>query len=335
MNKSYFFFIILVHLLPIHSKEICKGNGYVNGSWILDSKLTKKSFICCQHEDVGIVPYCGDSKEENEKIYFSSEDLLIAPDKACMCDIVDGTQHNVSAREKYSWVPDHCLLEKFSGVEFCYVLGKRRLLMVGDSLMHQMATVLINILKTLHAPCLDQISYGVSSHLLYQANVNFGMSKNMHLYFNMNSGADICLVNAGAHLDDEGDLYNIWENIQPWVKEYRATYNTTFVWVTQSFGHLQCEKFQAPLKEYTPITPNEYGLDRYSWRNFVGFDRMSKDLAAIHNFGILDVSMLRLRPDAHKANRIAGHEDCLHWCLPGPLDIFPTLLYNKLSMGEI
>ena len=45
--------------------------------------------------------------------------------------------------------------------------------------------------------------------------------------------------------------------------------------------------------------------------------------------------MLRLRPDAHKANRIAGKEDCLHWCFPGPLDVFPIILFNKLSNGEI
>jgi len=156
----------------------------------------------------------------------------------------------------------------------------------------------------------------------------------MRLYFNINAGADICLLNSGAHLDD-GDLYDIWETIQPWVNEYRAAFNTTFVWVTQSYGHLQCEKYQAPLKEFIPISPSEYDMDKYLWRKFPKFDRMSKDLAAIHNFGLLDISMIRLRPDAHKANNIPGHNDCLHWCFPGPLNIFPTLLYNKLSTGEI
>jgi len=52
--------------------------------------------------------------------------------------------------------------------------------------------------------------------------------------------------------------------------------------VTQSYGNLQCEKYNAPIKEYTPITPEEYGMDRYLWRNFPEYDRMSKDLAAIH-----------------------------------------------------
>ena len=44
----------------------------------------------------------------------------------------------------------------------------------------------------------------------------------MHEFFEKNMGADICLVNTGAHLDDAGDLYDIWENIQPWVNEYKV-----------------------------------------------------------------------------------------------------------------
>lgn len=47
------------------------------------------------------------------------------------------------------------------------------------------------------------------------------------------------------------------------------------------------------------------------------------------------MSMLRLRPDAHKGNSVEGKPDCLHWCIPGPLEIFPTILYNKLIVGEI
>jgi len=116
------------------------------------------------------VEYCGNNQVENESKFHSHEDLVIAPDKACVCDTVEGTRHNVSAREKYIWVPDHCILEKFSGQQFCNLLGKRRILLIGDSLMHQLSSALINILKMLDAPCLKQISYGKSSHLKFQAN---------------------------------------------------------------------------------------------------------------------------------------------------------------------
>eukprot|EP01036_Dinobryon_divergens_P023309 gene23309-31639_t len=254
--------------------------------------------------------------------------------------MTDG-RDSVNDREAYDWVPEQCYWEKtFTGSQFCELLGKRRLLMIGDSLMHQLASTLINILKARGAPCLDQITFGVSSHLKYEANnprhgVRFDANQNMRLFFDQNSGADICLINAGAHLSDGGDLYDIWETISPWIKEFRATYNTTFVWVSQSYGHLHCETFKEPISEFVPIGPEEFTADKYLWRNFPHFDNMSKDLAHIHNLGLLDISMLRLRPDGHKADRIAGQEDCLHWCFPGPLDVFPIILFNKLSVGEI
>ena len=151
------------------SKEICRRNEYVHGNWIINRLQTQKSFYCCQNDDVGIVDYCGNNEVGKENKFFHHDDLVIAPDKACICDILEGTRHNVSAREEYSWVPEHCLLEKFTGEQFCNLLGKRRILLVGDSLMHQMASVLINILKTLNAPCLNQLSYGRTTHLKFSS----------------------------------------------------------------------------------------------------------------------------------------------------------------------
>ena len=100
--------------------------------------------------------------------------------------------------------------------------------MIGDSLVHQLASTLVNILKTRDAPCLDQISFGVSNHLKYEANhpphvTRFDGNQNIRHFFSQNSGADICLINAGAHLEDGGDLFDIWETISPWLKEYKVS----------------------------------------------------------------------------------------------------------------
>ena len=62
----------------------------------------------------------------------------------------------------------------------------------------------------------------------------------------------------------------------------QATYNTSFVWVTQSYAHLRCQTFQTPVNEFVPIQPEDYGLDKFLWRNFPQYDQMSKDLAKIH-----------------------------------------------------
>ena len=234
-SNLYCIFSIFVHILvSVYSKEVCRGNQYVNGSWVIDKHtehkhMIKKSFYCCQNDDVGVFAYCGNNMVDNENKFYPHDDLVIAPDKACVCDIMEGTRNSVSVREEFKWVPDFCDLESLSGEKFCNLLGKRRILLIGDSLMHQLASTLMNVLKALNAPCLSQISYGKSSHLKYQASnpvagTRFNGNQNIRLFFDTNIGADICLVNSGAHLQDDGDLYDIWENIQPWVDEYRVYY---------------------------------------------------------------------------------------------------------------
>jgi hypothetical protein len=80
--------------------------------------------------------------------------------------------------------------------------------------MHQLASALMNVLKTLDAPCLGQISYGKSSHLKYHSSNPNARSQNMRRFFEKNIGADICLVNTGAHLDDGGDMYDMYFKIK-------------------------------------------------------------------------------------------------------------------------
>ena len=213
-GKLYCMIYIFVHIFASVHSDICRGNEYTNGRWVVD-KQTEKSFYCCQSDDVGVVAYCGSNKFDTSKNrLFSHEDLLLAPDSACVCDIVADTRYNVSSREEYKWVPEFCEVENFSGDQFCNILGKRRILLIGDSLMHQLSSTLISILKTLNAPCINQISYGKSHYLLHTEKFN--------VYFDKNQGADICLINTGAHWADGGDIYSVWENIQPWVNQFRV-----------------------------------------------------------------------------------------------------------------
>lgn len=71
---------------------------------MIDKQATKTIFYCCQNDDVGVVASCGVKVVENWNKYFSDQDIIIAPDKACVCDIFDDTRNTVSAREQYKWV---------------------------------------------------------------------------------------------------------------------------------------------------------------------------------------------------------------------------------------
>ena len=66
------------------------------------------------------------------------EQLLPVGGNACACD--------PARREQLSllWEPSGCRLREFSAEAFCTALGDRTLLLVGDSTMQQLASVLMN-----------------------------------------------------------------------------------------------------------------------------------------------------------------------------------------------
>lgn len=53
--------------------------------------------------------------------------------------------------------------------------------------------------------------------------------------------------------------------------------------------------------------------------------------------GVLDVTpAMRLRPDGHpdehwKNEWMPGYHDCVHWCLPGPIDTWNELLLELIK----
>jgi hypothetical protein len=330
----------------LDSENICRKDNYLKGVWVEKPKdKVKKSFYCClkTDNDAEKEKLCGLKDTDNFDIgYGASKDLFMAPDHGCICDILDGRFVN-HKWEQYVWKPHDCILSEWNAADFCVALGTRRILMVGDSLMHQAASTLHAMLKVAKASCIEQISFGKTTHVTYSKPMKFSANKNLDAYFTNNNGADICILNTGAHQKDLGDVYKIWESFKPKMDSYKSIYNTTFAWMTQSYGHLGCMDFDKPDEVFHPIDPSRYEEDNYLYHLFPQFDELSRNMSRSWGLPVIDISMLALRPDGHKGDRMAsiGKEewytkvDCLHWCMPGPMNIFPEILLNKLINNEI
>ena len=67
------------------------------------------------------------------------------------------------------------------------------------------------------------------------------------------------------------------------------------------------------------------------------YDHYIRENSLRYDFKILDMAPLYMRGDAHVgfAKAFRGDPDCLHYCIPGPVDLFPVLLQQMLYMGEI
>lgn len=72
--------------------------------------------------------------------------------------------------------------------------------------------------------------------------------------------------------------------------------------------------------------------DKYGWNHFHLFDKFTNTQNIKHDYKIIDLTPLYLRPDAHVKGK---KDDCLHFCMPGPLDLFSIILQQMLYNKEI
>jgi len=323
----------------------CKMHQYTKGKWELKpgdspTKKTTKSFYCCGWEDNDYesnISICGAERLTDSFNYLihghtTKEPSRHAGGHACFCDRDEG-RLTVNRREKYEWIPSSCHWMSWNSKHFCQALGNRTLLLVGDSTVSQSASTLFNMIRSGGEDCAHQISFGRSDFLAY---VIRGRGDKSFLDFVRMATPDIVIFSAGPHLVDKDDISSTWEQMKPIITTLKTEYpNLRFAWKSQNPGHLNCGDYHAPTNEsYEEIMSHPVrhrGMKRYNWDFNPFYDSCSRDYCEMLNVTYIDMSPLYFRPDAHPAQG----NDCLHYCLPGPLDIFPQILLNLLHNKEL
>lgn len=226
----------------------------------------------------------------------------------------------------------------FDPVDICNLLGNSTVLLIGDSTMEQFSATLVNSLWD--GECQNQITMGQSDTLVGR---NYG---------NMNRGKvwsvlveemkpDIVIVTVGAHiLSDDASYIEIIDQVLNEMQEMRIIFpNIKFAWKTQTPGG--CTKEIVSPKNATTaamkrnFTEKSYGKDHYNWYQFYNRDLMLLNRLAKIGIPSLDMRMLYSRSDAHISSQsgrqlMRGTIDCLHMCLPGPLDVVGRLFHQLL-----
>lgn len=89
-------------------------------------------------------------------------------------------------------------------------------------------------------------------------------------------------------------------------------------------GHINCLYFHEPIEK-----PQWKGDLIYHWGEFARQNELAKVIVQKAKYVYMDVdTMLSLRPDQHMKPPF----DCLHYAIPGPLDIVFHLFYNILLL---
>lgn len=333
--------------LPLYvCKDLCKNNSHIHGEWIIDDTMVNKSFVCCggglgyagsrgPPYDFQNIPsnYCHQEHTlpffiENGYVGLSSQ----CNDDCCICDRTDNTRFEINQREKFIWVPTDCEMTRWNATQLCEKLSSRTLLLLGDSTMQQTASTLMSMVSANGGQCGEQIKYGRTDFLF-----GFGTGNHELPNFIEKVEPDLLILTAGAHIHDTGDLYHIFNSFSEYItkrNERGMKIPSTIIWKTQNPGHLNCLTAELPYKsDGNQNAASDPLHEKYNWKRFQEFDDMARRSA--HDFNIsavLDMSPLYLRPDGH----IRGeHQDCLHYCQPGPLNVFSVLLLQMFLNGEI
>lgn len=178
-----------------HEPPLCQNNQHVDGKWVVDDSeraSSSRNFPCCAadyrenkwHNGSFALPHekvCGGVIFPDQPGYHamyaswyngSKTHYAHFPSKTCSRQHYENLDAKDAGdlflpRKRYSWVPNDCALPKFDGKKFCELLGKRKMLFVGDSTMQQTAGTLMSLILASDGDCAEQIIQGTTYYFAF------------------------------------------------------------------------------------------------------------------------------------------------------------------------
>lgn len=334
----------------------CDSTNYVNGKWLKYKKQRAESIPCCgwdvqayskKYNDNYRSKMCTSPYYPKFDTDLSNFDRIPAFSGGHSCTCMNKwleKRNNIDdigvmPSEEYKWVPNDCKLPEWSEIDFCSILNNRSVAMIGDSTMQIAFASLRNMMyygQNASLECLSLVKY-------YRHNTVISISEDQDHINNISSvllkhQPHILVVSAGAHLSSLENFKVVAAEIVSALHSHnrhissntnigplQSHHPTELIYVTAQPGISNCHKYDAPVDEILPSSTFNYG-DIYLMNEY------AKLFFASHNITLLDLRPLSLRPDAKPKFYQPGHHDCLHFCLPGPLEIFSQILANLLSL---
>ncbi|KAG1327000.1 protein ALTERED XYLOGLUCAN 4-like [Cocos nucifera] len=240
----------------------------------------------------------------------------------------------------WRWQPDGCELPRFEPIMFLNIVQGKKLAFIGDSLARNMMESLLCLLSQINRNWADKLP-GVDYAVISGGNWFF---RKNYMY---KGGKIIGCVNC-----QEGNLTNYGVRF-PIRMALRAALE--FISTCK-----ECKGLVTFLRTYTPahfeggswftggncnrtrpLNDSEVSLDMIPWelRNIQleELERIKqREMVGKRKFGLLDVTKaMMFRADGHPGSnwdkRWTTANDCLHWCLPGPIDMWNDLLLQILK----
>lgn len=141
---------------------------------------------------------------------------------------------------------------------------------------------------------------------------------------------DIAILTAGAHIANATGFDRMLDTVSRDIIALRKSHpNLRVLWKTQQPGG--CGDSPLDRLPDTEYWDDQSGQNSYNYRYFLEWDALSRARFQTLDVPVIDLQMLYYRVDAHRRPN-----DCLHMCMPGPLDaMFPTMLQHTFREHSI
>ena len=136
----------------------------------------------------------------------------------------------------------------------------------------------------------------------------------------------IVIMNRGSHYVNDTSALSKLRILLPVFSEYVELHDILLIYRNSVPGHSNCDKYKAPIKDIIPKSQNTW----YNWDKFDHQNRIFETgFQSIHALILDAYSPTIFRPDWH-----TGWGDCLHYCIPGPIDTWLIYFYNLMRLAD-
>ncbi|KAG2217834.1 hypothetical protein INT45_006799 [Circinella minor] len=247
---------------------------------------------------------------------------------------------------KYRWKPS-CPLpaETIDTNQWCQVFKGRHLALVGDLVHYQMHELLLDVLRDGPVVCYGEMSCKEhtictkpkTTTLTYVRNDLLSPNRHVDKNHGHPSASIVDWPFVYGHTIKRNSIFilnraPVAENDDTFISQLIQTMQVLrkmkptalVIYRSTSIGHPFCNDAQGPLEN--PLTDEQRQELPYGWSEQSRRNKIAKEIIETAGGLYVDLAaMTDMRPDGH-----IGGQDCLRYCIPGPLDAWAPVLYNVM-----
>ena len=247
---------------------------------------------------------------------------------------------------------ENCVLLQFDVNRFCRLGINRTIAFLGDSITWQQFQSLNFLIGATdehrkQALIKTHACSGNTTKLIWERDNK--ASANGLKRIIQTSDPDVLVINRGAHFTENemllSELNATLTIALIWQKDCDSrNRDCLLLWRTTAPGYPNCDQILGPISISNRSIAENFIMDRskyteekgtHHWWDFANQNVLVENLIQHHikvnqlRISFIDFyDMAILRPDHHINKR-----DCLHWCLPGPIDTANTILLHELEVA--